>query len=226
MHELGKLNGWLEPLTLLTQIRGQFGLVAAMSMIFSIATQFPFAQSNAGEGWQRPSPLVPYFWQDVAAKGLDSVPLFAGPHVRAIASVAESVPTGNRIAFVAAIRFVLDENNQAKGASPGEISEARFIGADSAGVSIEVRDAKPSSAAFYECFQTHLMTYVHTIDFLYQTISSCGNVIQWGEWRPLRFPLSASLTLVPGAGQPTSVALPLAFTAASGTLRVTVQTSP
>ena len=168
-----------------------------------------FAQSS---GWLRPYPSQPYYWERIQERELATSILPRAPQVVAVAAVSESVTPGERIALVASVVWVFDTNNDPKGAAFKEITELRFVGADTAGVSFESRSAK-QSAELSRCLATRLGTAVHFPDWGYQVLAGCLKEGSWESGRALRFPRSGSYQ---------HSELPIAFEVTDGRLKVQI----
>jgi hypothetical protein len=122
------------------------------------------------------------------------------------------VATGERVALVATIVWVFDRENNPKGGTVSQVTELRFAGGDSAGISLETRSGKPTPD-FDRCVEGRLATALHYPDWRYQVIAGCTQAVGWEAWRSLRFTSNASHDLS---------GLPLTFRVRDGRLSIAV----
>jgi hypothetical protein len=139
--------------------------------------------------------------------------LLRGPQVVAMGALSESVGTGERVALVATIVWVFDRENNPKGATVSQVTELRFVGGDSAGISLESRSGKPTPD-FDRCVEGRLATALHFPDWRYHAVAGCTQGARWEAWRSLRFSSNGAYDLS---------GLPLTFKVRNGRLSVAVE---
>jgi len=173
--------------------------------------------------WILPYTATPNYWELVALTGIgqpnSKTELFAGPQIRAFAVVPLSVGPGERLALIAEMTLLVGEDLWPVGADIGDMTELRFVGADSTGVSVEIHEAKSplTRKACGDCTKSQLQRFAHRPDWRYQVFARCSAFVTWSEWRPLRFPLKGSY-VVNANGK----TLPLSFAMTGGRLAVSV----
>lgn len=164
------------------------------------------AQANRIDGWIQPYAEKGFtdYWEHLDSSGFGGQQLFAGPRIDAFAAVRESVNAGERVALLAVVPILINGNFQGIGAFIGDLAEVRFVGADSSGVTLEIRRAPyPGTGGTgvenVPCNKTPLDVYFHRPDWRYQLLESCmGSTFpirpgpRWSEWQQLRFPLKGS----------------------------------
>lgn len=190
----------------------------ASALAFSIA----FGISAVGQelaGWIQPHPrLLAGYWEFVGRGPMPN----DGIMVRTLATVADAARPGERIALVAFFIPVMMEAGSVRYSEIGGITEVRFVGSDSAGVSLETREGTPRKP-FGMCMGDALVTYAHAVNPRAAAIRLCDkeSAVNWGAWRALRFGFKANYSVrcdvVTGLPE-----LKLTFEAASDRLRIAV----
>jgi hypothetical protein len=174
-----------------------------------VAALHPTLSGQSTEAWIRPYDDAPLYWELIGDPNLPRTvaqPLFAGPQVRAVSLVRVSVQTGDIIASVVQYNFVLGQAGLLIGSTVSDLAEVRFVGADAAGVTLEVRQVDPVpsfSTELHQCMKERATSYAHRLDARWQAVAGCWTHVRWKPWQQLRFPLRGSY-VAPGG-------LPLVF---------------
>lgn len=197
-------------------------LVTASLWVGPLAGE-PFAADEPT--WLRPYPgQLPSFWVHLHTwTGSPQQPLFLGPYIRAFATVRDATESGDRIALLANVASIYDSDIQGN-LTPQrrmvqELAELRFVGSDSAGVSLELREAAKAPDS---CIVDVMNRLAYRLDIHIQSIASCEQLVAWGPPRALRFRLQGAYTLAHSADR--QFALPLTFAAVGNGLSVRVNT--
>jgi hypothetical protein len=93
--------------------------------------------------WIRPYSEAPSYWQQVSPAGFDSsnslLTLFVGNWIHAVAHIFENVKAGERVLLVVRYSPLMGANDALVGVTPSAMTEVRFAGADTVGVSLDIR---------------------------------------------------------------------------------------
>ncbi len=199
-----------------TQVR-MVATVIICGLVMAVAV---LAQDKAR--WMRPYTEAPGYWERITPSFPASMRPLVGPHVDAAVAVNDEVMAGDRVVLLVTFNTLLEASTgRAIRMTFGGAQEARFVGADTAGVTIATRDESSSldtpTRAFFTCLDEHQQSLGYRVDARWQVVQSCLDTgFKWNEWTTLRFPFSGVIRLE------RDLTLAFSYDAIGGVLRTTV----
>jgi hypothetical protein len=114
-----------------------------------------------------------------------------GTITRALAFVTGRAETGERVALVAFFNAILslDDGSPKRDYSEfHQLSELRFVGSDSSGFFLELREGTLGDR-FHECAKQTWERFIYAISARSLVLDLCSKngSVSWGPWRSLRF---------------------------------------
>lgn len=153
------------------------------------------ATAQAPNRWVQPYSDVPTYWEQIQPDSASLPSVLRGPQIRSVAIINRTPRTGDLVASVVGYNFLLGESGLALGTSVTDLVEVRFVGADNAGVSLEMRQGARSfalSRQLSQCVKDGAEVAFHRLDVRWHVVANCNRFIEFGGWQQLRFSHRAS----------------------------------